>query len=103
MKNESISEDFLFYMVDVDMYREDYGVVETVKGDLFRNKSLKKATDFARKYAKEPSNFDFQYLDNKDCDCYMMTIRKYYKEETEDENGNWDDWDVIEVKRPKNN
>ena len=96
-----MEDDFLFYMVDVDMYQEGYGVLETVDCDLLRTKSLDEATKFARKYAKDKSHFDFQYLRKKDCDYYTMTTRKYYKEPTEDENGDWDDWDVIRVSKPR--
>lgn len=93
-----MEDDFLFYMVDVDMYQENYGVLETVESDLFRSKSYDEVMDFARKYANNKSNFNFDYLKEKDCDYYELTIRKYYKEETETENGDWDDWDVIRVK-----
>ena len=47
------------------------------------------------------NNFDFDYLRNSDGDYYLVTIRKYYKEETEEENGNWDDWDIIRVVTPR--
>lgn len=96
-----MEDDFLFYGVDVDMYQEGYGVLETVACDLIRTKSLEEATKFAKKYAKDKSHFDFGYLRKKDCDCYLMTIRKYYKEPTEDENGEWDDWDTIKVVTPR--
>ena len=91
-------EDFLFYMVDIDIYDEGYGVRETVKEDLFRSKSFSAAKKFAKEFAKNKDNFDFNYLRKYDDVCYQMTIRKYYKEPTETENGEWDDEDVIEVK-----
>lgn len=94
-------ENKIFYMVDVDIYKENYGVVETIKSDLFRSKSLKEVTGFAKEYAKYMSHFDFQYLRKKEGDCYQMTIRKYYTEPTEKENGEWDDWDVINIPTPK--
>lgn len=96
-----MDDKFLYYMIDVDMYQEGYGVLETVKCDLFRTTSFKEARKFAREYAKNKSNFDFQYLKDKDGDYYEMTIRKYYKEETQDENGDWDDWDAIKVSKPR--
>lgn len=94
--------DFLYYTVDVDIYQEEYGVLETVQSDLLRTASLEQALKFARKYAKQKENFDFQYLDKKDGDYYMVTIRKYYKEETDEENGDWDDEEAIRVSRPRN-
>lgn len=100
-KEEVMEDNCLFYMVDVDIYKEDYGVIETVKSDLFRSKSLSEAKEFANKYAKQKKNFDIKYLLDKDGDFYEMTIRKYYKEPTESENGDWDDWDTIEVPMPK--
>ena len=93
--------DFLFYMIDIDIYQKNYGVIETVKSDLFRTTDEKEAKRFAKNYAKNKSNFDFKYLHNKNGDYYLVTIRKYYKEETETENGEWDDWETIKVKNPK--
>ena len=101
MNEIKMEEDFLYYMVDVDIYAKDYGVIETVESDLFRSKSIEQITKFAKKYAKERNNFDFDYLRNSDGDYYLVTIRKYYKEETEEENGNWDDWDIIRVVTPR--
>ena len=98
---EEIHRDHLFYMVDVDLIRDSYGVIETVECDLFRSQSLKEAKVFARAYAKDKTNFDFQYLRDKNGDFYEVTIRKYYKEETENENGEWDDWTSIIVTEPK--
>lgn len=95
-------DDFLYYMVDVDIYEEGCGVSETVKTDLFRSKSLAEAIFFARKYAEEKKNFDFKYLEGRS-DYYAMTIRKYYKEETDTENADYDDWDTIRVFKPKKN
>lgn len=94
-------DNFLYFMVDVDIYKEDYGVLETVKSDLFRSQSLEQAIKFAKKYAKEKKNFDFKYLRKVGGDYYEMTIRKYYKEETEEENGDWDDYDAIKVITPR--
>ena len=49
-------DDFLYYMVDVDMVREEYGVVETVKSDLVRSKSLTKAKNFSKSCEKQPGS-----------------------------------------------
>lgn len=92
---------FLFYMVDVDMCDGDCEVLETVTSDLFRTKSLDEAIKFSKKYAKEKGNFDFQYLRDNGGKYYEMTIRKYYKEETNEENGEWDDWLAIRVSKPR--
>lgn len=101
---ESLKEihcDHLFYMVDVDLVNDGIGVIETVECDLFRSQSLHAAKAFARTYAKDKKNFDFEYLHKKDGDYYEVTIRKCYKEETETENGEWDDWISITVRDSK--
>lgn len=91
-------KDYLFYMVDIDIYNEEYGVIETVEDDLFRSKSFSAAKKFAKEFAKNKDNFDFNYLHKHKNVCYQMTIRKYYKKPTETENGEWDDEDIVEVK-----
>lgn len=78
------------YQIDLDIYKEGYGVVETVKGGLESFDTFEEAMTFAKEYALDLSHFDFSLL--KENQEFELTIRKYYSD------GEWDDEDVVVVK-----
>lgn len=82
------------YSVDIDLYKEDYGVVKTLdcvgKFDAFDD-----AMSFAEEYAKDKSHFKKKWL--KECNEIQLTIRHNIEFDEDGEAVDWEDEDVVVV------